>query len=32
VLFRHGSEVTEGETRIVWEAIGTHAEVCDFKN
>ena len=31
-LFRYGSEVTEGETHIVWEAIGAHAEVYNFKN
>jgi hypothetical protein len=30
-LFRYGSEIAEGETHIVWEAIGTHAEVYDFK-
>lgn len=30
-LFRHGDEVTPGETHIVWETIGTHAEVCNFK-
>jgi len=31
-LFRYGSEVTDGETHIVWEAIGTHAEVYNSKN
>lgn len=31
-LFRYGPEVAEGETHIVWEAIGTHAEVYNFKN
>ena len=31
-LFRHGAEAAEGETHIVWEAIGTHAEVYNFKN
>lgn len=25
-LFRYGSEVVEGETHIIWEAIGTHDE------
>jgi mRNA-degrading endonuclease YafQ of YafQ-DinJ toxin-antitoxin module len=30
-LFRYGDEVTEGERHIVWEAIGTHDEVYDFK-
>jgi hypothetical protein len=25
-LFRFGQEVTPGETHIIWEAIGTHAE------
>lgn len=31
-LFRYGQQVAEGEMHIVWEAIGTHAEVYDFKN
>jgi hypothetical protein len=31
-LFRYGGQVAESETHIVWEAIGTHAEVCNFKN
>jgi mRNA-degrading endonuclease YafQ of YafQ-DinJ toxin-antitoxin module len=31
-LFRFGSEIVAGETHIVWEAIGTHAEVYNFKN
>ncbi|SRR5579883_1944186 len=30
-LFRYGDEVAKGETHIVWEAIGTHAEVYNFK-
>ena len=30
-LFRYGDEVTSGETHIIWEAIGTHAEVYNFK-
>ena len=30
-LFRYGEKAAEGETRIVWEAIGTYAEVCNFK-
>lgn len=25
-LFRFGAEITPGETHIIWEAIGTHAE------
>jgi hypothetical protein len=25
-LFRYGSEVVQGETHIIWEAIGTHDE------
>jgi len=25
-LFRFGEEITPGETHIIWEAIGTHAE------
>jgi hypothetical protein len=25
-LFRFGEEITLGETHIIWEAIGTHAE------
>jgi len=25
-LFRFGTEITPGETHIIWEAIGTHAE------
>jgi len=31
-LFRYGDEVTSGERHIVWEAIGTHDEVYNFKN
>ena len=31
-LFRMGREVVGGEAHIVWEAIGTHAEVYNFKN
>lgn len=31
-LFRFGEQVAGGETHIVWEAIGTHAEVYNFKN
>ncbi len=27
-LFRFGEEITPGETHIIWEAIGTHAETC----
>ena len=30
-LFRYGEQVAEGETHIIWEAIGTHAEVYNFK-
>jgi hypothetical protein len=30
-LFRYGEQVTPGETHIIWEAVGTHAEVYDFK-
>jgi hypothetical protein len=30
-LFRYGDEVASGEAHIIWEAIGTHAEVCNFK-
>jgi mRNA-degrading endonuclease YafQ of YafQ-DinJ toxin-antitoxin module len=29
-LFRYGQQVADGETHIVWEAIGTHAEVYSF--
>lgn len=25
-LFRYGSQVVQGETNIIWEAIGTHDE------
>ena len=25
-LFRFGAEITPGQTHIIWEAIGTHAE------
>lgn len=25
-LFRYGSQVVQGETHIIWEAIGTHDE------
>ena len=31
-LFRYGGQVAEDETHIIWEAIGTHAEVYDFKD
>lgn len=31
-LFRYGPEKAEGETHIVWEAIGNHSEVYNFKN
>jgi hypothetical protein len=31
-LFRYGERVAEGETHIVWEAIGTHSEAYNFKN
>jgi len=31
-LFRYGGQAAEGEAHIVWEAIGTHAEVYNFKN
>jgi hypothetical protein len=31
-LFRYGDQVAEGEAHIVWEAIGTHAEVYNFTN
>lgn len=31
-LFRYGEQVAEGETHIVWEAVGTHADVYNFKN
>jgi hypothetical protein len=30
-VFRFGKEVVSGETHIVWEAIGTHAEAYNFK-
>lgn len=30
-LFRYGDEVAGGERHIVWEAIGTHDEVYNFK-
>jgi hypothetical protein len=30
-LFRYGDEVASGGTHIVWEAVGTHAEVYNFK-
>jgi hypothetical protein len=30
-LFRYGEEVTRGERHIVWEAIGDHDEVYNFK-
>lgn len=30
-LFRYGEEVAKGETHIVWEAVGTHADVYNFK-
>ncbi|HEX4788622.1 MAG TPA: hypothetical protein VH372_09190 [Actinospica sp.] len=31
-LFRYGNAVSDGEVHIVWEAIGSHAEVYDFKD
>lgn len=31
-LFRYGERLAGGETHIVWEAIGTHAEVYSFKD
>jgi hypothetical protein len=31
-LFRFGGGIVAGETRIVWEAIGAHAEVYNFKS
>lgn len=31
-LFRYGDEVAPGEKHILWEAIGTHAEVYNFKD
>ena len=30
-LFRYGQSIVDGEPHIVWEAIGTHAEVYDVK-
>lgn len=30
-LFRYGSERIAGEPHIIWEAIGSHAEVYNFK-
>jgi mRNA-degrading endonuclease YafQ of YafQ-DinJ toxin-antitoxin module len=30
-LFRYVKQIVVGETRIVWEAIGTHAETYNFK-
>jgi len=30
-LFRYGKRIATGETHIVWEAIGTHAETYNFK-
>lgn len=30
-LFRYGDEAASGETHIIWEAVGTHAEVFNFK-
>ena len=30
-LFRYGDGMTPGEAHVVWEAIGTHAEVYNFK-
>ncbi|MCW2942479.1 MAG: hypothetical protein JWN00_5464 [Actinomycetia bacterium] len=30
-LFRHGKQMVSGETHIVWEAIGAHAETYNFK-
>lgn len=31
-LFRYGEQLAEGETHIVWEAIGAHSQVYNFKN
>ncbi len=31
-LFRYGDEVAPGERHIIWEAIGTHDEVYNFKS
>lgn len=31
-LFRYGERVAAGETHIIWEAIGTHADVYNFKS
>lgn len=31
-LFRYGEQIAEGEAHIVWEAIGAHADVYNFKN
>ena len=31
-LFRYGEQIAQGETHIVWEAVGTHAEVYNFKD
>jgi hypothetical protein len=31
-LFRFGDEVEPGEAHIVWEAIGGHAEVYNFRH
>jgi len=30
-LFRYGKQMVSGETHIVWEAIGPHAETYNFK-
>jgi len=27
-LCRFGTEITPGQTHVIWEAIGTHAETC----
>ncbi|HEV2345872.1 MAG TPA: hypothetical protein VGS97_17370 [Actinocrinis sp.] len=31
-LFRYGDRVATGEAHTVWEAIGAHAEVYNFKD
>jgi hypothetical protein len=30
-LFRYGNRIASGETYIIWEATGTHAETHNFK-
>ncbi|HEX3733011.1 MAG TPA: hypothetical protein VHU91_08845 [Mycobacteriales bacterium] len=30
-VFRYGKRISSGETHIIWEAIGTHAEAYNFK-